>query len=212
MHRSVLPSQTVFCAAIVTLAASIAVSAQAPPPAEGAFTAAQAAAGGVMYNEKCAGCHGGNLEGSGDAPALAGGTFMLQWRAKPVSDLIGNVLKTMPMNDPGSLSEVDAISAVAYILQRNGAQPGEQALGASTAAAVGAVANGQAPAAAAPAPGSQWRKWRLGGAGRRRDGPFRRRQRRQLGCALWRDRSGRSQELRSGDPRDARASALRPTG
>jgi alcohol dehydrogenase (cytochrome c) len=154
MHRSVLPYQIVFCAAIVPVAVSIAVSAQAPQPAEGAFTTAQAAAGSLVYNEKCAGCHGGNFEGSGDSPALAGGTFMLQWRAKPVSDLIGTVLKTMPQNDPGSLSEVDAISAVAYILQRNGAQPGEQALGASTAAAVGAVANGQAPAAAAPAPGS----------------------------------------------------------
>jgi alcohol dehydrogenase (cytochrome c) len=159
MHRSVLPYRSIVCAIIVTVTASITALAQAAPPTASAFTAAQATAGGAVYNQKCAGCHGGNFEGSGDAPALAGGTFMLQWRAKMASDLVGTIRQTMPQDDPGSLSAEEAIGAAAYILQRNGGQPGQQELSASTAALIGAIASGQVPAAApgaaqgaAPAP------------------------------------------------------------
>ena len=51
------------------------------------FTAAQAQSGRAIYDQNCSGCHGSNFEGSGDAPALSGGTFMLKWGPKMVSEL-----------------------------------------------------------------------------------------------------------------------------
>src|SRR5215217_709560 len=56
--------------------------------AAGAYTAAQAQAGQTGYAVQCAGCHGADFEGSGDAPALSGGTFRLKWGSKPVNELI----------------------------------------------------------------------------------------------------------------------------
>ena len=94
---------------------------QAPP----VFTAAQAQAGGAVYDQNCSACHGANFEGSGDAPALSGGTFRLKWGPKMVSELFGVILQTMPPTNPGSLGEAAALNATAYILQRNGAQAGQ---------------------------------------------------------------------------------------
>ncbi len=133
-----------------TVALAIAAAQQAPQQSTGAFTAAQAQSGQAIYNQVCSGCHGANFEGSGDAPALAGGTFMLKWRSKMVSELFGEILQTMPPTNPGSLGEPAALNATAYILQRNGAQAGQQALTAGATTPIGAIATGQAPPADAP--------------------------------------------------------------
>jgi len=113
------------------------------------FTAAQAQSGSAVYSRTCAGCHGPDFEGSGNAPALAGPTFLLKWRQRPVSELFGEIMQSMPPTSPGSLGEDSALSTTAFILQRNGAQPGAQELTAASTAQVGAVATG----GAAPAPG-----------------------------------------------------------
>ena len=117
--RSVLHFSWILRTAVGALTCSI-VEAQ---PALTVFTSQQAQSGQALYARTCAGCHGMNLEGSGDAPALAGGTFMLKWRPKMVSELFGEILQTMPATNPGSLGEAAALNATAYILQRNGAQP-----------------------------------------------------------------------------------------
>ncbi len=114
--------------------------------AAGVFTAEQASNGNSVYSQNCAACHGINMEGSGDAPALVGGSFMLKWRPKMVSELFGEILQTMPANDPGSLSEAAALNATAYILQRNGAAAGRQALAPGATMLISAIATGQAPA------------------------------------------------------------------
>src|SRR5579862_5227412 len=116
------------------------------------FTAAQAQSGRSIYEQNCSGCHGVNFEGSGDAPSLAGGTFMLKWGPKMVSELFGEILQTMPPTAPGSLGEPAALNATAYILQRNGARAGQQPLTGSVSTLIRAIANGQAPANA-PAQG-----------------------------------------------------------
>src|SRR5215468_10678510 len=90
------------------------------------FTAAQAAGGRALYDRVCSGCHGADFEGSGDAPSLSGGSFFLKWRGKMVSELFGTILQTMPPTAPNSLGEEAALNATAYILQRNGARPGQQ--------------------------------------------------------------------------------------
>jgi hypothetical protein len=65
-----------------------------------------------------------DLGGSRGAPPLTGGTFMLKWRSKMVSELFGQIMQTMPPSNLGSLSETAALSATASVLQRNGAAGG----------------------------------------------------------------------------------------
>src|SRR5579862_7352921 len=129
--------------ALLTLA-FIAAPQPAPAQPTGIFTTAQAQAGRNIYDQNCSGCHGVNFEGSGDAPPLAGGTFMLKWGPKMVSELFGKVLQ-MPPTAPGSLGEAAALGATAYILRQNGAQPGQEALSGSSTTVIRTVARGQAP-------------------------------------------------------------------
>src|SRR6516165_3789765 len=92
----------------------------AQQPSAAVFSPDQASSGAALYAQACAGCHGTDLDGSGDAPALTGGTFMLKWRSKMVSELFGQIMQTMPPTNPGSLNEAAALNATAFILQRNG--------------------------------------------------------------------------------------------
>jgi alcohol dehydrogenase (cytochrome c) len=78
---------------------------------------------------------------------------MLKWGPKMVSELFGVILQTMPPTNPGSLSEAAALNATAYILQRNGAQSGQQPLTSSSSTLIRTIASGQAPAAAAQGQG-----------------------------------------------------------
>src|ERR1700739_864419 len=98
--------------------ALFAVGAVSAQPA-GVFTIAQAQAGRAVYEQNCSACHGANFEGSGDAPSLAGGTFMLKWGPKMVSELFGEILQTMTPTNPGSLGEPAELHATAFILPSN---------------------------------------------------------------------------------------------
>ncbi len=149
MQRSARLSRLVLC--VVFLAAALAVM-SAQQPAATIFTAQQAAAGQQAFEQTCAACHGSNLEGSGDAPALAGGTFMLKWGPRQISELFGVIIQTMPPTSPGALGEDGSLDVAAYILQRNGGRPGQQPLGSGASALVREVATGELTAAPA-APG-----------------------------------------------------------
>src|SRR5882762_7943657 len=107
------------------------VSAQLPAKAQqpariGPFTAEQANAGRAGYLANCASCHLADLKGSNEAPPLAGGNFINMWRNRPASDLFNRIRNTMPITNPGSLGEQEAVNIVAYVLQANGAPPGNQ--------------------------------------------------------------------------------------
>ncbi len=141
MQRSTLPARLLLSAALGAAALDIAAAQQST----GVFTASQAQSGLAIYNQSCSACHGVSLQGSGDSPAVAGGTFMLKWGPKMVSELFGVILQTMPPTNPGSLDEAAALNTTAYILQRNGAQPGEQELTSGQATLINAIAIG-APA------------------------------------------------------------------
>jgi alcohol dehydrogenase (cytochrome c) len=140
-------SRSIFLCAVVCAAGGLTTltySQQQPQPmAPGAFTPAQAAAGSALYSQACSGCHGTDFRGSGDAPALAGDDFMLEWRSKPVSELIRRIRQTMPPTTPGALSDADSNNVAAYILEENGAKPGNEPL--SGAVTIGSLANGQRP-------------------------------------------------------------------
>ena len=135
MNRLVVAAIAVF---------AIAIASGQPAP----FTAAQAQAGRGVYEQNCAGCHGRNLEGSGDAPALSGGTFMLAWRAKMVSELFGEILQNMPPSSPGSLGEASTLNVAAFILQSSGAAPGQQPLTPGAAMTIGSLVTRPAEAGA----------------------------------------------------------------
>jgi hypothetical protein len=160
VQRSAFPSRLLFSTALG--AVPLVVSAQ---PVAGIFTVAQAESGRAIYAQRCAACHGADFNGSGDAPALAGGTFLLKWRPKMVSELFGEILQNMPPTDPGSLGETAALSATAYILERNGAPAGQQALTPGMTTLIGAIATGQAPPAGGPVQGRGGRGSIVLGAG-----------------------------------------------
>src|SRR2546422_10507131 len=91
------------------------------PPSRIPFTQAQSTAGGRLYAQKCAACHGAQLT-DGAAPPLAGARFMESWSApgRTIDDLFFIIQSTMPKNEGGTLSSAEYVSVLAYILERNG--------------------------------------------------------------------------------------------
>ena len=112
--------KTLMIAAAISVLGGAAL-AQAPARTvwDGVFTADQAAQGKVLFNAKCAICHGAEMNGAEMAPALAGGAFIANWAGVPVKDLAVRIHSTMPANDPGSLSGQETALVIAYILSFN---------------------------------------------------------------------------------------------
>src|SRR5882762_627689 len=137
-------------AAVFSIAA--AMTAAQEPTKTGPFIAEQAKAGRATYEATCALCHLADLKGTFEAPPLAGANFMNMWRSRTTKELFDRIHNSMPVNNPGSLSEQDAVNLVAYILQANGATAGTQALTPETVVPIGAVATGIAPPQTPQAP------------------------------------------------------------
>jgi cytochrome c5 len=99
------------------------------------FTAEQASAGKVAYGRTCARCHMPDLGGTQDAPPLSGNRFLDTWRSRTTKQLFDVVLGTMPPGGPSVNGDIKAdtyVAILAYVLQSNGALPGETPLEAST--------------------------------------------------------------------------------
>jgi alcohol dehydrogenase (cytochrome c) len=111
------------------------------------FTAAQTAAGQAIYQVHCATCHLANLGGRNEAPQLAGGNFIRTWARRTTRDLVLYMQSTMPPSNRGGLGEEAYVNLAAFILEANGAGPGQQPLTAAARAAIGSVATGKMPAA-----------------------------------------------------------------
>jgi S-disulfanyl-L-cysteine oxidoreductase SoxD len=100
---------------------------------DGVFTAEQAKRGAVLYSGNCASCHGADLAGLDQAPALSGGAFTANWDGVTAADLFDRIRISMPANKPGSLSRPQNADIVAFVLSANGYPSGATEL-ASTAA------------------------------------------------------------------------------
>jgi mono/diheme cytochrome c family protein len=85
----------------------------------GIFTDDQAARGESSYRAGCASCHGTSLEGSDDAPPLAGRDFTYEWNCANIADLFETIQYTMPADRPGQLSEKQIAEILSYILKVN---------------------------------------------------------------------------------------------
>jgi mono/diheme cytochrome c family protein len=95
---------------------------------DGVYTADQATQGKAIYADKCATCHGADLNGAEMAPPLMGAAFLGDWVGQSADDLFTRIHTTMPANDPGSLSNAQAAQVTAYILSANQFPAGSTAL------------------------------------------------------------------------------------
>jgi mono/diheme cytochrome c family protein len=86
------------------------------------YAVGQAAGGRANYMKACASCHGNELEGSG-APGLTGESFS-HWVGAPVADLFEYIQVQMPADRPGSLSNAQVATIIAYLAQQNGVEAG----------------------------------------------------------------------------------------
>jgi len=91
------------------------------------YTLAQAAAGEAAYQQQCAACHGDNLEGFELAPSLSGNFFTRRWGGKAVSELAAE-LRRMPPEQVDGLDDRVYSNILAYLLQQNGAEAGDNPL------------------------------------------------------------------------------------
>ncbi len=126
--------------------------------AQASFTGAQAALGAELYESSCAECHLPGLEGSSEAPELAGPSFRNQWGGRPVTELLNYTRLAMPPDQPGSMSNEEYAAVVAYLIEQNGAVRSSETLtlssaGVAVAGSVAAIARSLPGAEVLPAPG-----------------------------------------------------------
>jgi mono/diheme cytochrome c family protein len=119
---------TIVIATLVFVPALILVSAQGKTTLDGIYTEAQAGRGQKIYADSCSSCHGDDLSGSGQAPALAGKEFNVDWNDLAMSDLFDRTHGTMPADKPGTLKPEQAADVIAYLLQKGGFPAGQTEL------------------------------------------------------------------------------------
>ncbi len=132
-------------AGVIALAGSAggpgaAVVAAQPGVADGGFTADQSAAGWAAYGRQCGECHGQGLFGA-EAPALRGVDFLNGWAGRTTDELFTYLRDEMPPGLGGSLADGVYLGLVAYILDMNGARPGDAPLTADAAVTIGDAAD-----------------------------------------------------------------------
>jgi mono/diheme cytochrome c family protein len=104
--------------AIAGLALSATVLA-APPRSRsvwsGVYTARQAADGEAVYVAHCANCHGDDLAGVEQAPALVGGAFLESWHGATLRKLFERI-EAMPPDKPKTLTAREYVDVLAFLL------------------------------------------------------------------------------------------------
>jgi mono/diheme cytochrome c family protein len=106
-------------------------SAQPAPRAStwgGVYSREQATRGQAAYNAACSSCHLPDLTGSGESPALAGSVFLAGWENMSVGDLFDRIQRTMPADNPNSLTPAMTGDIVAFLLQANDFPAGTEEL------------------------------------------------------------------------------------
>ena len=92
---------------------------------DGVFTEEQSKRGKETYSRECAKCHGPDLGGVDEAPALSGGAFLANWNGLTVGDLFERVRISMPPNKKGALSRQQIVDVLSTILSANGFPAGK---------------------------------------------------------------------------------------
>ncbi|MBO9499264.1 MAG: PQQ-binding-like beta-propeller repeat protein [Novosphingobium sp.] len=94
-----------------------------------AGSAAQVSSGKELYLQNCAVCHGKNLTDGQFAPALQGPAFLAKWQGPSAARLDRYIRSSMPPSAAGALPAETYSAIVAFLLQANGAEIGNEALG-----------------------------------------------------------------------------------
>ena len=152
---------------VVVMAIAQVSAAAAQPAAASVYTETQAENGRALYTRSCAICHRTDLQGNFEAPPLAGANFLNDWAERTPQALFEQIKGSMPPDRPGRLGDQAYLDIVAYLLDANGARPGNQALTATTVVPIGRVATGQVrptPAITARAQGGRPGSTSLGDA------------------------------------------------
>ncbi len=89
------------------------------------FTLAQASRGESTFKSVCSNCHGDQLAGLNDAPALTGPTFHKTWDGNALSAFFNRIRNDMPSDNPGSLEKPQVAELVAFVLKFNGYPAGK---------------------------------------------------------------------------------------
>jgi alcohol dehydrogenase (cytochrome c) len=97
------------------------------------FTNPQAIRGEAAYRERCAACHGPNLDDGQFAGPLKGAAFKAHWHDQSPNALWSLITKRMPPASPGSLGSKTYADIEAYLLRENGDRAGMTELAASNA-------------------------------------------------------------------------------
>jgi mono/diheme cytochrome c family protein len=95
---------------------------------DGVYSDAQADRGSSGFAGHCASCHGANLAGTGEAPALAGPQFLSDFDGLSAGDLFDRIRTTMPQDNPGSLTRDQVADILAFLLKANGLPSGAKEL------------------------------------------------------------------------------------
>ena len=95
---------------------------------DGVYTNAQARRGDKLYAEHCSLCHLPSMTGKEPAPELAGDLFLSKWYGMSVGDLFIRISTTMPVSNPGILSEDQYTDLLALLLQANNLPAGAEEL------------------------------------------------------------------------------------
>lgn len=81
----------------------------------GVYTTAQADAGEKVYFAQCSSCHGDDLGGREQAPALAGPQFLDSWNGKDLRRLLDRIM-TMPPGDK-PVTPAEGLELLAFLLR-----------------------------------------------------------------------------------------------
>jgi mono/diheme cytochrome c family protein len=112
---------------------------------EGVYSAGQAARGQQIYQTQCAECHGSAMEGAA-GPPLVGDSFLSNWSARPLADLVDKIQKTMPFNLAGNLSRQQSTDLAADILRAGKFAAGQAELSDAMLAQIAFPMAGTSPA------------------------------------------------------------------
>jgi len=95
---------------------------------QGVYAESQAERGQQHYLATCSSCHGADLRGNSNAPALRGVSFTFLWEGRSLGELFATIRDQMPTDRPGSLSPQVVADILGYLLSVNDYPPGETEL------------------------------------------------------------------------------------
>jgi mono/diheme cytochrome c family protein len=113
-------ARTLLClvAIVATGAAGVSRAQRSKSVWSGVYSESQASAGETLYGEHCVKCHGEDLAGVEQAPALAGDAFGQRWHGANLKKLFERI-ETMPPKEPKSLTAKQYADILAFLLSAN---------------------------------------------------------------------------------------------